>query len=298
VKTRVVPRTEGQLSYSHYGDVVAKNDDLKVITCDVCGYAHLKTLPTKKEIDSLYLEDNFYEAGGKAWFAKERGEYEKGLWNPIFDYQISLLESRYVLDVGAGAGWFVHRCRATKAFAWAIEPSRRAKDAGFVRGQTYADLDDFAPRMNDTLVKDNLSVRACLVLEHILNPLEFLTKLRDFVGHRLMIITPNEFNPLQKRVGGSWFVSKHHLNYFNPVTLRSLLYEAGFDVVFESVTFPMELFLAIGLDYRKHPKLGGQCHTLRLRFEKLFGNKIFVLYQKLYRKYGWGRELVFVAEKE
>jgi hypothetical protein len=73
--------------------------------------------------------------------------------------------------------------------------------------------------------------------------------------------------------------------------------KAGFDVVFETATFPMELFILMGTDYRGNDILGQQCHETRLKTEQTFGEKAFDFYKHLYDNYKWGRELVFVGQK-
>lgn len=68
-------------------------------------------------------------------------------------------------------------------------------------------------------------------------------------------------------------------------------------VIHESATFPMELFILAGMDYRKNDELGKKLHAARLRFEQTFGKNAFRLYNYLYKKHGWGRELIFVGSK-
>ena len=65
-----------------------------------------------------------------------------------------------------------------------------------------------------------------------------------------------------------------------------------------AVTFPTELFIVMGMDYRYDPQLGHTLHNIRLHWEKVFGWRTFEFYGLLYQRYGWGRELVFVGKKE
>jgi SAM-dependent methyltransferase len=150
-----------------------------------------------------------------------------------------------------------------------------------------------------------------LVLEHVVNPVQFLTeqvKPRLKSGGRLLITVPNEFNHLQKltkyytgdglSTDNNGFISKVHINYFTFDGLRNLLHHCGFKIVHESATFPIELFLAVGVNYRGNDSLGRKCHNFRLKTEKMMGARIFDWYKLLYRWFGIGRELIFVVEAE
>ncbi len=59
----------------------------------------------------------------------------------------------------------------------------------------------------------------------------------------------------------------HHLNYFDFESLSSLVTRLGFEVRERSTSFPMELFLLMGLDYTKDSDLGRACHNQRKRFD-------------------------------
>src|SRR3990167_1165502 len=94
----------------HSGPILAANNSLAAIACQACGYAHLDPLPDKEEVDDLYFSDKFYQVNGKAWFEKEAEEHSKKWWHSLYKYQTGLLDSRYILDVGSGAGWYIDWC--------------------------------------------------------------------------------------------------------------------------------------------------------------------------------------------
>lgn len=281
-----------------WGRTVAQRNGLRVIDCNVCKHAHLDPIPDESKMRAYYDNDRFYaEHSPPGWLLKEAREFNAGYWNAGYDYQIDLLPSYPILDVGSGIGAFLKRAYETGRFGIGIEPSASARK---VLGCTNLFKDIDGAELMFRISEIPMNVRMALVLEHIPEPVEFVQQYIKYLHRlgRMMIIVPNEFSPLQKRVGGNWFVSDVHINYFNPSGLRNVMQEAGLKVVHESATFPMELFLLAGLDYRKNGEIGKKVHMARLRFEKSFGKNAFRLYNYLYKKYGWGRELIFVGSRE
>lgn len=172
-----------------------------------------------------------------------------------------------------------------------------------MRGQLVETIGDFAfiHRVLGPTITSQHSARASLLLEHLPDPLGYVRGLttQDWWDGRLLIITPNEFNPLQKilaRRHGDWFVCRHHINYFTPASLTRLLAQAGLEVKYMGATFPMEL-MGLVYDYVANDTRGRRCHAARLRLERAVGPGIFSLYGWLLRRFGWGRELLVMAER-
>jgi len=278
---------------THWGPVVAKNEGLKVIDCAFCGWAHLYPPPSEEEVKTFYEQDGPYS--DDSWFDKELEEHNDGLWDAYYQSQVDILSSdNTLIDWGCGAGFFPDWHYRHIGICFGIEPSPRARAYGCV----HSPLDPIIlPDIFITNGGGRFSGRAALVLEHLVDPLGFLKVMHSVVHDRAIVIVPSEFSALQKKVGGNWWVHKHHINYFTPQSLRRILWEAGFKTTYETATFPMEIFLMLGLNYRENDELGNKCHEFRLKFEKRFGKTSFALYHLLYKKFGWGRELVFVAEK-
>ena len=282
-----------------WGRTLATKGELRVIDCTVCNHAHLDPIPDESKIEAYYKEDRFYtEHSPPEWLEKERREFKDGLWNAAYDYQLDLLPNYPVLDVGCGIGGFLERAYQKGVFGVGIEPSKIASGKMLYNNSAvFRDLE--SANLIYEINKITMNVRMALVLEHIPDPVRFLEVYAKYIKEkgRMMIVVPNEFSPLQKKVRGDWFVSKVHINYFNPVGLRNVMQEAGMKVIHESATFPMELFILAGMDYRKNDELGKKLHAARLRFEQTFGKNAFRLYNYLYKKHGWGRELIFVGSK-
>jgi len=296
-ETYIIENANGVIK--HNGKVIAEHDQGVVIDCQVCRYAHLFPLSTRTE--AYYREDRFYQHHSPAdWLSKEVEEYNSGLWDSAYHRQAKLLFANFpLLDVGCSTGTFLHFWRKNygkNTVSWGIEPSKMARKKSVVMSSKI--VPDYETFINSARSGwANFNVRLSLVLEHIPNPVEFLRQYVNILGNgNMMIIVPNEFNPLQRRVGGNWFVSDVHTNYFTSDSLLEVMQEAGLQVVYQTATFPTELFILMGLDHRGNDKLGRKLHRYRLLFEKKVPG-IFKAYHTLYHRFQWGRELIFVGVK-
>jgi SAM-dependent methyltransferase len=271
---------------------------LYAIDCSSCGYVHLIPLPFPGAIDAYYgsFDAEYDNDDGNAWLKKEWQEHKLGLWDARYRFEKQLLGDGPLLDVGAGGGWFVEWWRKQGCGADGIEPSKTARE--FNRNvKLYATFDEAKAKLEQVPLR---SLRFSLVLEHVVDPAELLDEYLQLLepGGKVLIIVPNEFNPLQRQVAkrdGNWFLDARHINYFTPSSLRELLLKLGLKVEYEAVTFPTELWRLAGFGY---DTAGRRLHRWRLRLEKLAGPGVFAVYKRLYDRWGWGRELMFVARRE
>ena len=284
--------------------VIGRHGELKVVHDEERGYALLEPLPDAGAVAAYYKDDKFYEDHSPPdWLEKEQREYEAGLWDSYFEYLCRAIFGgrddwvrRYVrlLDWGCGGGWFLRYWeKIPYGEGVGVDLSEQARVVAQGWSEDVYDSGEGLPMGWYDVVS------AQLVLEHVVKPVEFLRELGNYLapGGRLLVTVPNDFNLLQKRVNYYGFIQQVHVNYFTPATLRGVMEKAGFRIIHTGVTFPMELFLLLGVDYRDNDILGRRCHEFRLRLEKMLGWRVFGLYGMLLRKWGWGREIVCVGEK-
>jgi len=297
------------VSNGHRGIIIALNNGLCVLDCEICGYAHIDPLPEQSAVNAYYEQDEFYRTHGpKGWLANEWVENTNGLWDSAYEYQSRLLRhygAQSLVDVGCGTGWFIeYYSRMHFALAAGIEPSMIARgwSSIMVEDAIYPDYDSL---LEDGWQKSHTSsLRMALVMEHVLNPRAVLVdSINRYVGHDgvVMLIVPNEFNPLQRklvrRIGYDWYVQKPHINYFSKDSLRDLVESSGLRVVHQSGTFPIELYHLLGWHYIGNETIGQKCHRNRLHFERKAGIIAWKTYELLYKLLGWGRESILVAKR-
>ncbi len=205
----------------------------------------------------------------------------------FFDENLKWLDGKHLVDIGCGAGHFVDyaNARGRKCVGVDLYPSNH------IHIKTPTEF-------FKTALPAKLSGRARLVLEHVPDPFEFMSFWRGHLD-QLLIIVPNEFNPLQLEITEKYGyspVDPQHSSYFTPDSLKMLCAKTGWTVVKESSTFPMELWCRLGFNYVQNPALGPKVHRQRLVFETNFGSLPFRLYKYWYETYRWGRELMFLVK--
>ena len=294
----------------HNGLVLDRVNDFDVIECVPCGYKHVVPIPTQEELERVYRED--YYSNEKPLYLDEHKE-DLEWWNLVYDERYDFLESqlpmgsRRIIDIGSGPGYFLLRGKSRGWETVGIEPSRQAAahartlgldiEEGFVHEAMTKSLGAF-----DVVYLHE-------VLEHIPDPAALLGIAMQLLnpGGILCVIVPNDYNPLQKAVRKTmkydpwWLAPPHHINYFDHASLSRFLEKQGFHVVFRNSTFPIELFLLMGMNYIGDPAVGRMVHGQRKNMElNLAKAGCAELKQRAYQacaREGIGREAVIYARR-
>ena len=296
---------------NHYGEYYTSKAEFDIILCDVCGFKHAIPLPSEADLEKFYSQ-HFYTAEKPAYFAN----YEEDLewWNLTYQERYDLFEqflsphsARRLLDIGSGPGYFLLCGKKNGWKTFGIEPSEAAVQYSRKLGLNITQAvfsEDIAQSAGQFDVV-NLSE----VLEHTPNPEQILNRVNSILspGGLLCVVVPNDCNVFQLavtelKICEPWWISPpQHLNYFTFDTLAQLFNRCGFEVVFKTATFPIDMFLLMGDIYVGNDALGRACHTKRKTFEKnLLKAGVPHIKQTLYKKFaqmGIGREIQMIARK-
>jgi SAM-dependent methyltransferase len=294
----------------HMGLIIDHVNGFDIIECIQCGFVHANPIPVEQDLKEIYQEE-YYSTEKPEYIA--RYEEDKQWWELCYDDRYDYFEQqlnvsqRSILDVGSGPGLFLRRGVDRGWLTFGIEPSRQA--AEYSRGFGLEIYQGFlAPETELNTFFD--VVHLSEVLEHIPNPLALLKKTYSLLNNEglICIVVPNDYNPLQKALRKVddyqpwWLAPPHHINYFEPSTLKALVEQAGFEVTEITSTFPIDLFLLMGDNYIDNDVLGRQCHAKRKRFELLLHEAgLNDLRQSLYKQFAQhnvGREIVLYGKKK
>jgi len=243
----------------HTGPVFTVKDGINVIECEKCGFRHIDPLPTMEDVLAFYGKDYYEEIKPEML-----SNYEESLdwFNQMYDDRLILLEEEQngvgrILDIGAGAGYFLKRARDREWEYHGIEASRAACN--------------YAAKYNDIKIQNTIFENASLnelgkfdainmseVIEHVVNPRLILERCYSLLNTDgiLFMMVPNEFNALQMLANelypensDYWVIPDHHYNYFSEESIKHLLDSVGFEVFKKEVSFPIELLLVAGQNY-------------------------------------------------
>jgi len=294
----------------HSGTLVTKAKGHDVVDCFLCGFRHVMPLPDAAALERAYREA--YYAEEKPNFIAHSGEDQE--WAEMFQRdrleifeRLIIWEKRRLLDIGCGPGFFLKTAKDRGWRTLGLEPSRQA--AAHARSLGLDVVEGFFNAEAATTLGRFDVVHLNNVLEHVPNPQEVVRLARDLLpkGGLICLNVPNDFTAFQASAVASlklpewWVAPPHHLNYFDFDSLSRLVKRAGFEVRERTTSFPMELFLLMGLDYTKDPALGRACHNQRKRFDLALEKAGFKeTRQKFYHalaQAGFGREAVVIAAK-
>lgn len=292
----------------HKGKILDKKDGFSVIDCSSCGFKHISPIINEKNLRKFY-EKEFYQIE-KPNYLKETKE-DIVWWMTTYNNYYSFFEKhtngRDILDIGSGPGHFLLCGKRRGWNAIGVEPSNEAYEYSKRRGLTV--FKNFFSYKELVAYGKFDVIHASMVLEHIPNPIKFLREAKKLLKPNglLAIFCPNDYNPLQLVLKEqlkfkSWWVSpRHHINYFNFLSIERLLRRMGFDVKESLATFPLEFFLLSGINYIGNPILGRKCHSIRKKFEMNMYKKNIMLLNNIYKNFsenGIGREFMIIARKK
>ncbi len=297
------------MGQEHSGPILKEIENYKVVDCKFCNFVHIFPIPTDEELLTIYKEEFFQHIKPNNI---KKDESELNYWNITYDEKLDILEkylksnTKNILDIGCGPGFFLNRAMNKGWNVTGIEPSDEAAN--------YADSlgikvrkEFFQNTQFDELEKfDSINMR--LVLEHFSSPRKILKKCHSLLNENglLIIESPNDYNPLQNVVktvlekNEYWLRPPIHVNYFTFESLTNLLKSNGFEIVYRDTTFPLELFLLMGNDYTQNDNLGKQKHIERMNLEINLNKGNSTLKRNLYSKFvelNIGRTIILYARK-
>jgi len=211
--------------------------------CSTCGLEKQFPLPTLAELENYY--DSSYRDGMYKAF-QDAEEIKQLTASQRLKRILPLAKPGRWLDVGCSTGWFVDvACRAgidaegIELSAVAVEAARRRSLPVF-----RSTIEDFRPpHLYDTVTGFD-------ILEHVLDPYEFLKSVRRLLvpGGVICLGVPNQGGLISKVMGRRWYfyIPEEHLHYFNASTMQRLLERAGFRVqhcgrAYKTLTFQYSL---------------------------------------------------------
>ena len=293
----------------HPGNEVGSSNGFSIVDCQVCGYKHAIPVPTSDELKEVYSHE-YYTVEKPLYI--ERYLEDKEWWESVYTDRYQILEDnlnhnrRKILDIGSGPGLFLHKGKERGWKVKGIEPSEKA--AAYSREVLGLDIsEEFLDKSSAAKMEKFDAVNLGEVLEHIPDPLDMLVLVNDLLEDEglVCIIVPNDFNPFQLLLRDHmnfepwWIAPPHHINYFDFDSLEALVTKAGFKVIHQESTFPIDMFLLMGENYIGDDNLGRKCHEKRKIFDMILSKdkSLDKNLRKSFSQIGIGREIVLIARK-
>lgn len=247
-------------------------------------FKRVEPVPTQEEVEKLYAQE-FYDSNAKYFnnsallLQQEQSEFFNTRWQAIYE-QIqeffgSEADNKSVFDIGFGFAQALIYLKNKGLAVSGLEPSEEGVDYARNNGidAIHGGIENF------DLVHERSDVVLLMnVLEHLREPKQTLIDIKNKVlkaGGMLVVDVPNDFNDFQEVANAEygldewWVHPPNHINYFSHDSLQALLRGCGFEVVYCTSSFPLDIFLLFGDQYIGDHELGRQCHNKRVKFESL-----------------------------
>lgn len=212
-----------------YKDILRGGYTQNICKCNMCDFVWVDNPFSEEQLkqwyenDSQYSDDFYFEIPALNSWNVVRWQYQ-------FDFIQAVVNASgnfSVMEIGPATGYNLNQWKQC-AKVFAVEPSERSCKAlkeqyniPFYNGV----FQDYIKESND---KFELVICAH-VLEHIVNPLDFIFSIRKCTKEFLYIEVPT-FNFRQADGNRGVFVDEH-VNYFTESTLTYLMEQCGFDLV-------------------------------------------------------------------
>ena len=211
--------------------------------CPQCGLVFVSPRPTLEEISNMYAEDQSHASAqsqiSRAFIHKVHARHNVGI---IKRYK----NSGSILEIGAGAGWFLDEARRAGFAVYGIELNRTL--AEFIMSlkipceTSHLDISSFEGKKFDIIYH-------CDVLSHFYDPISEFRKMNDRLEKDGILVfeTGNgDFEARYNRLFLSFYLPDH-LFTFNENSLKKLLELTEFKLVkaYKYSIVPELIFLSV-----------------------------------------------------
>lgn len=270
-------------------------------------------MPSKNELEDYYKKRYFQMAQGsyEYIYSKQEKIYFKNRAKVAKHIsQRYLIQNNKLLDIGTGEGFFAQYFYDCKWQVKTIDYS----DFG-IKSQNPKLI--FTLEQGDifNLIDEELSlnqhyslINISNVLEHVIDPVALLEKLKDLLEKdgMLRISVPNDYSNFQKYLieknytSDSWFCPPEHLHYFTFDTLTNLLIDLGYKIDIMMSEFPIELFLVNqASNYTQDANVGKNAHLARVEIDNFLfdeGIEKYINYYQASASINFGRQIILYVK--
>lgn len=294
------------------------SDDSRLVRHPL-GFYRVRDVPTPEELQAFYADQYYQEEKGiyRAEYPSEELDYFRVKTSQFAACVAELRgtdQPGSLLDVGCGEGFALQQFAVRGWEVSGIDFSSAGLEAmnpAMVDRCEFGDVFDLLDQRIDAGDAYDV-VWLKHVLEHVVDPLGLLRKLRELTrpGGLLVVTVPNDFSALQQLLWDKgviserfWIALPDHLSYFDTESLANAAEHCGWTVRDLLSDFPIDLFLLHeGSNYQRDRDVGPSAHQARLAFENMLGTvpheKVNAMYRAM-AQVGVGRSLTaFLQPRE
>jgi len=253
---------------NHAGEVGFSKKGFTYQVCPECDTIFVSPRPSVDAFERYYTESKSSKYWATTFYKETAAARKEKLWKPKAKAIMEIMQTygathHEVVDIGAGYGLFAEEMTHLLGRPVSvIEPAPHL--AAVCREKGLCVHECFMESLPPSCLPEKNRVFVCFELfEHLHSPKRFLARLFELMqSGDLFVFTTLSGSGVD--IQALWQDSKsifppHHLNFFNPSSVKILLKEQGFDVM--AVSTPGKLDMDILINNQAH---------IKDRFWKLF----------------------------
>jgi len=208
-----------------------------LLRCQKCGLIFVYPQPKFSELKKIYSQNYFKNTNSNS-IGYENYLEDKPHTIKTFEKRFKNIEKLYlkkgkILDLGCAMGFFLE---VAENHGWTPRGIEISNYAGNIAKERFGDK-IFNGTLNEVSFPDNFFdiITMWDYFEHILNPLQELSRIRQFLKKDgLLILSTPDANSLSHKIfKDRWmgYKDQEHLYYFSEKNVRILLEQSGFKVL-------------------------------------------------------------------
>jgi 2-polyprenyl-3-methyl-5-hydroxy-6-metoxy-1,4-benzoquinol methylase len=285
---------------------------------ELLGFYEVSNKPTQQELNEYYHKKYYQESLSKAYsssYSEQELAFTKAKlaqrFSAIADHR-DVKDFSSFLDVGCGEGFglsfFLEKGYGVKG----LDFSQAGMEQHNSHCLPYLQVGDVFDSLNEEIASGKVYDVIWLqhVLEHVLDPIDLLNKLRLLVSEKgvLVVTIPNDFSALQlaalenKLIDKAfWIAIPDHISYFNTSNIHAVANDTNWKILDKLTDFPIDWFLLNDTsNYISQPNVGKSAHQARLMLELLIAQNDISAVNQFYRALagiGMGRSITVILSR-
>ncbi|MFH1188109.1 MAG: class I SAM-dependent methyltransferase [bacterium] len=214
-------------------EIILETKGYKLYKCLLCELIFARK-DEQKKLNPEKVYGNYYKKETAGRFGAAIEQIVK-LFRFMRAYKIFILrpKAKSILDIGSGRGWMLYFMK--KQFKYEITAGTQISENAYRFSKEKLKLEIYNKDILELYFKNKFDVISILhVLEHVENPEKYAEKIYELLnGKGLLYIEVPNFNSWTRKLTQKHWLAldlKHHLNFFTPPSLVSLLEKYNFKI--------------------------------------------------------------------
>lgn len=216
-----------------------------IAICPHCGFIYQQNPFTAEELENRYKNLSKFEFDSKDYIPTGEDDYSKRCLRQKHFIEESCNDFDSILEIGAASGYNLGLYKKETS-VYGVEPSEN----NCKLAKKLYDVDMYCGMFADFIKSDKVSsdgydmIFTSMVLEHIVNPFEFISELGNICNKYFFIEVPAlDFKFVDEPFG---MICEEHVNIFTFEGLTSLMNASGFELLNAEICFEPSTRLPAG----------------------------------------------------